>query len=86
MNIHIDSIGYIEVKKPDKSYRIQSKDSVENIVNKLNSSRIEYIKFGSPNTFTLYDSNSKVILKAFFRDTYFKINGVVYKAESNLFN
>jgi hypothetical protein len=80
----LDSVKYIIIEQGKASYKIKGLDSVLSFVKKINDSRVHYIKFGSPDKFYLYNNDDKMIFSGLFRGAFFKSNGIVFKAETNL--
>lgn len=84
--ISIDRVSCILINKSELIYYINNKDSLQQFLNEINNSNVEYIVFGSADYFEIYDLEKQIILKAPFRKNKFKVNGVTYRTNNNLFH
>ncbi|MEC5395410.1 hypothetical protein [Bergeyella sp. RCAD1439] len=85
INIELSKVDFIGVSKGGNEYEIRDREKLKTTLSALNKSHIKYIKFGSKNTFKIYDTNKDVLVEGFFKDDIFKIKGVVYQANQTLF-
>lgn len=81
----LDSIKYVKILKDSTQYLIEDSNIIKNIIKVIDSSSIEFIKFGSSNDFELYNKKDLLIFSASFRDNRFKSNGIVFKSKYNIF-
>lgn len=85
INIELSNVSFIRVNKAGNEYEIRDSEKLKNTLVVLNKSHIKYVKFGSRNTFKIYDTNQNILIDGFFKDDVFKIKGVVYQANQILF-
>lgn len=85
LNIEFSNVSYIRVNNGENEYEIRDSEKLKKTLYVLNKSHIKYIKFGSKNTFKIYDTNQDILINGFFKDDIFKIKGVVYQADQILF-
>lgn len=79
--LNADDVSFIKVKKDSFFYKITLKDSINKIINNMNESNIDYIKFGSSDYIIFYDLQGKQITKCYFYGMNFKNDGVVFKSK-----
>ena len=84
INIELDNVSFIRINKGENEYEIRDSEKLKKILSALNKSHIKYIKFGSKNTFKIYDTNQNILIDGFFKDDIFKIKGVVYQTNQIL--
>lgn len=85
MNLEYSKISHIELIQTDSKKNIVDSVIIKEIVLCLNSAKMQYIKFGSPNKFVIYDKENNILEQGFYRDSIFKIRSVVFKANKIIF-
>ena len=84
-NIVLENVSFIKINKGGQVYEIRDREKLKYILENLKKSHIKYIKFGSKDTFKIYDNNQNVLVECFFRDDIFKLKGVVYQTNQIIF-
>ena len=82
-NIKVKNIAYIKIDMFDSVQIIRDTGRISNLISKINSSTIEYIKFGSHDNISIYDKNGVVLILP-YRGDLFKYKGWAYRCEENL--
>lgn len=85
INIELENVSFVKVNKGGNEYEIRNTEKLSSNLTALKKSHIKYVKFGSKNSFTIYDTNENIVIEGSFKDDIFKIKGVVYQANQSLF-
>lgn len=83
--IKLDNVLFIKINKGGNEYKIRNREKLKSILSILKNSHVIFIKFGSKDSFTIYDTNNNELINGCFRNDIFKIKGVVYQANHSLF-
>lgn len=85
IQIDLDSIKYIKIFKNSDLYVIRDIRTIKSIINAIDSSYIEYVKFGCVDFFEIYNEKDSIIFRALYKDKRYKINGIVFTSKYNIF-
>ena len=61
-NIVLENVSFIKINKGGQVYEIRDREKLKYILENLKKSHIKYIKFGSKDTFKIYDNNPLSII------------------------
>ena len=84
LNLQIDSIGYIEITKKEKSI-YKTKDTIQKIINKINYAKPVILKFASVSKLVIYRFDSKIILDIPSQNKHFMYYGKAYETDGDFF-
>jgi hypothetical protein len=79
----LSNVSYIKVKQSNQILYISDKIKVDSVLNKIKKAECELIKWASFDYMEFYNSDSTLILAMLFGGNRIKVEGVVYKINSN---
>lgn len=85
-DLRTEDVAYIIVRNNEVEFEIRDKQTLDSLTKRIQNARLEYIKFGAKSTFTIFDSSNTQILRASYKGNRFKVEGVVFRCNEELFD